>query len=88
MLLAFAKFWPSRRWNLCAASLVIFAALVAVRSLAETPSDPVLDLLLQKGIVTEAEVQKAKAEAERIRTNEFANQMPPLESRWKISNAI
>src|SRR5215471_17887234 len=55
---------------------------------SQSSSDPVLDLLLQKGIVTEAEVQKAKADAERIRTNEFNNLMPPLESKWKISKAI
>ena len=55
---------------------------------SENSSDPVLDLLLQKGIVTEAEVQKAKADAERIRTNEFNNLMPPMESKWKISKAI
>jgi hypothetical protein len=60
----------------------------ALRAHCESSSDPVLDLLLQKGIVTEAEVQKAKADAERIRTNEFANAMPPIESKWKISKAI
>jgi len=50
------------------------------------PSDPILDLLLQKGIVTDGEVQKARADAERIRTNLM--EMPPIESKWKIGNAI
>jgi len=68
--------------------LSILAFFLAVIARAADPSDPVLDLLLQKGIVTDAEVQKARADAERIRTNEFANLMPPLESKWKISNAI
>lgn len=54
----------------------------------EDPSDPVLDLLLQKGIVTEAEVAKAKADAERIRTNQVTNLLPPPDSKWKINNAI
>jgi hypothetical protein len=67
---------------------ILLLSLTALRGFCADPSDPVLDLLLQKGIVTEAEVQKAKAEAERIRTNEFANFMPPIESKWKISNAI
>jgi len=67
---------------------IIFVFFLAVTARSEDPSDPVLDLLLQKGIVTETEVQKAKADAERIRTNQFANLMPPIDSKWKISNAI
>ncbi len=67
-------------------SLLILAAGISAR--AEDPSDPVLNLLLQKGIVTDAEVQKARAEAERIRTNEWANSMPQMESKWKVSNAL
>jgi len=47
----------------------------------------VLNLLLEKGIVTEQEVAKARAEAEAIRTN-LAAAMPPVESKWKISNAV
>jgi hypothetical protein len=69
----------------------VFYLLVAFSSLSgfcADPSDPVLDLLLQKGIVTEAEVQKARADAERIRTNQLANLMPPMESKWKLSKAI
>lgn len=53
-----------------------------------TASDPVLDLLLEKGIVTQEEVDKARAQAETIRTNALANAMPAVESKWKISNAI
>lgn len=51
------------------------------------PSDPILDLLLQKGIVTEGEVQKARADTERIRTNNLT-EMPPVDSKWKLSKAI
>src|SRR5215469_13570990 len=71
------------------AILVIFGCL-SLSSRAADPSDPVLDLLLKKGIVTQEEVDKAKADAERIRTNELANLnlMPPAESKWKINNAI
>jgi hypothetical protein len=47
-----------------------------------------LNLLLQKGIVTQEEVAKARAEAEQLRTNELANAMPPPESKWKIGKAI
>jgi hypothetical protein len=68
--------------------LILLLCVAAPKARGADPSDPVLDLLLQKGIVTEAEVQKAKADAERIRTNELANFMPPMESKWKINNAI
>src|SRR5258708_3128365 len=68
--------------------LILLAILGTVPLHAADPSDPVLDLLLQKGIVPEAEVQKTRPEPERIRTNELANWMPPLESKWKINKAI
>ena len=61
--------------------LVLWTGLFSNGFCAEHPSDPILDLLLQKGIVTEAEVEKAKTEAERIRTNGPAMRMPPLDSK-------
>jgi hypothetical protein len=68
--------------------LILALCILAFTARADDPADPVLNLLLQKGILTQAEVDKAKAEAERIRTNEFANLMPPVESKWKISKGI
>jgi Putative porin len=70
------------------------AALAFVTSLffwlsnasAADPSDPVLNLLLQKGIISQQELDKAKAEAEAIRTNNAT--LPPMESRWRINNAF
>jgi Putative porin len=53
---------------------------------AADPSDPVLNLLLQKGIISQQELDKAKAEAEAIRTNNAA--LPPMESKWRINNAF
>lgn len=53
---------------------------------AADPSDPVLNLLLQKGIISQQELDKAKSEAEAIRTNNAA--LPPMESKWKINNAF
>lgn len=50
-------------------------------------SDPALNLLLQKGIVTEEEAQKAQAEADALRTNQVY-QMQPAESKWVIGKAI
>jgi hypothetical protein len=39
-------------------------AAVPIAGLSADTSDPVLNLLLQKGIITEGEAQKAQAEAE------------------------
>jgi hypothetical protein len=77
------RFLPARPLTCGSIFLVIF---LTFPGFCTEPSDPILDLLLQKGIVTEAEVEKAKADAERIRTNQMV--MPPLESKWKINNAI
>src|SRR5262249_23757090 len=46
---------------------VLFGLFATSSPCAEEASDPILNLLLQKGIVSEEEVQKARAEAERIR---------------------
>src|SRR5437773_12061333 len=56
------------------------------RALAADPSDPVLKLLLEKGIISQQELDKVKAEAETIRTNNAA--LAPMESKWKISSAF
>jgi hypothetical protein len=73
----------STRW------LAIIATICAIgpadKGFCADPSDPILNLMLQKGLITEDEAAKVKAEAEAIRTNE-ASQFP--ESRFKISPAI
>ena len=62
--------------------------LTANTARCASPSDPILELLLQKGVVTQEEVDKARAQAEAIRTNALATTMPPVESKWRIGNAI
>ena len=50
-------------------------------------SDPLLDLFIKKGFVTQKEAEQVEAEAEALRANE--SQMPPAPlSRWKISQGI
>ena len=50
-------------------------------------SDPLLDLFIKKGFVTQKEAEQVEAEAEAIRANE--SQMPPVPlSRWKITQGI
>ena len=49
------------------------------------PSDPVLNLMLEKGMITEAEAAKVQAQADALRTNPAA-QFPP--SKWNVSEGI
>jgi putative porin len=50
-------------------------------------SDPLLDLFIKKGFVTQKEAEQVEAEAEALRANQ--SQMPPAPlSRWKISQGI
>src|SRR5690348_10297730 len=53
----------------------------------DTTSDPLMNLFIQKGYVTQQEAAKVKAEAERLRTNELAAAALPV-SRWKIDPGI
>lgn len=53
---------------------------------SNTP-DPLLDLLIQKGILTQQEAEKVEAEANTLRTNQAPTpQIPP--SKWIISKGI
>jgi hypothetical protein len=50
--------------------------------------DPLLDLMIQKGMVTQEEAARVRAEADALRTNALVNAMPPPESKWKLSNGL
>jgi hypothetical protein len=68
-----------------------FATLMAgmgagVVKAADAP-DPLLDLFVKKGFVTQDEADKVKAEADSMRTNEVASIME-ANSRWKISKGL
>ncbi|HEY2081144.1 MAG TPA: putative porin [Verrucomicrobiae bacterium] len=52
---------------------------------ADAP-DPLLDLFVKKGLVTQEEADKVKAEADAMRTNEVA--AIDSASRWKISKGL
>jgi hypothetical protein len=68
----------------------ILAALTATTGFCGESSDPLLDLLIKKGFISEQEAGKVKAEADAARAaNTATNAMPPIaDSKWKISNAI
>jgi hypothetical protein len=54
---------------------------------ANNGPDPLLDLFIKKGFVTEQEAEQVQAEAQFNRTNQFANVTPPS-SQWKITKGI
>ena len=54
---------------------------------SDTSVDPILDLLVQKGIVTQKEAEKIRAEAEANKTNTLSN-AALMESKWKLNNGI
>jgi hypothetical protein len=60
-----------------------FGADATAPSPAPNPADPILDLMLEKGLITEGEAARVKAESEAIRTNEMARYDL---SKWKISD--
>ncbi len=54
---------------------------------AANTTDPLLDLFIKKGFVTQKEAEQVEAEAQSLRTNE--TQMPSMPpSRWEITKAI
>ena len=69
-------------------ALVSVATSGMVRGFPNTnTTDPLLDLFIKKGFVTQQEAEQVEAEAEALRTNEM--QMPPAPpSKWKISEGI
>ena len=78
------SFRRSHALGLLAAGLLLAAGVCA---LAQDSHDPLLDLMIQKGMITQEEAKKVRAEADEIRTN-----APPFQGlpspKWKINNAI
>ena len=71
------------RWLVVAAAIWILCP--ASKALGADTSDPVLSLMLEKGMITETEAAKVQAQVDARRTNPVA--VFP-ESKWKISSAI
>jgi len=73
----------TRKWIISAATALTLGALNS--GYGATDSDPVLDLLLQKGMITEAEAAKVKSQLDARQTN-----APPQfpKTKWEISDGI
>ena len=63
------------------------ASTNAIPTVLTSPTDPVLSLLLEKGMITEDEAAKTQAQADALRTNMAAQYMAE-NSKWKISKNI
>lgn len=81
---------PAARWTALNVLLAVlgvtrgWGADTGTNTSASASSDPLLNLFIQKGFVTQEEAEKVKAEADFNRTNTLA--YPPAElSKWKIS---
>ncbi|HWY29450.1 MAG TPA: putative porin, partial [Candidatus Acidoferrum sp.] len=71
--------------------MIVVAGLVAGRTWgADVPAastDPLLNLFIEKGYVTQDEAAKVKAEADQLRTNEVSN-IPMASSYWKMNSGV
>jgi hypothetical protein len=71
--------------------MIVLAGLVAGRTWgADVPADstdPLLNLFIEKGYVTQDEAAKVKAEADQLRTNEVSN-IPMASSYWKMNSGV
>jgi len=72
-------------WTGLLAMLVMLAAEAKLYADSSDMTDPLLDLFVKKGYVTQAEAEEVKAEAESMRTNVTAYPMPEA-SQWKIGS--
>src|ERR1035441_7246071 len=72
--------------RLGASALLSAYLLVAsgIAGLSQESRDPLLDLMIQKGILTQEEARKVKAEADAIRTNALNQATAPADSKWNI----
>jgi Putative porin len=85
------RIMKATHWAIWLAELLLVAALGMAMpgrcADATSSTDPLLDLFVQKGFVTQQEAEQVEAEAAALRTNQ--TQMPSLPaSKWEMSPAI
>lgn len=91
------RFKKGRRLTTHAAKIFLMAAMSAATRgwcqdstnapAASNSSDPLLDLLIQKGILSQQEAERVEAEAQSRHTNETQMPLPPP-SVWRIDKAL
>ena len=74
------------RARTCSAAVVgCVLALNVFNGLSQDSRDPLLDLMIEKGMLTQEEARKVRMEADALRTNAPAM---PSDSKWKINHAF
>jgi len=77
-----------RRFNSAVFLSACLLLAAGISGRCQEARDPLLDLMIQKGMLTQEEASKVKAEADALRTNALSQAMPPVESKWKLSKAL
>jgi len=72
---------PKRWTRWIAAGAGVLTATTLTNARCAEPSDPLLDMLIKKGILTEQEAREIQAEAQ-------TNAAPAAPSKWHLSNSI
>ena len=79
-----AKATPRRRNKWMVGGMGLLAAAAVTQTAHAQSTDPLLDLMIKKGIVTQDEAQKVQAELDANKTNSMAF----ASSKWKINSGI
>ena len=83
------KSQKSHRWGLRIGIPVALIGLGLVRlAFGADPSDPIINLFLRKGFITEQEAAKARSEIEALRTNEVQQMPTSTAPLWRLDKQI
>ena len=77
-----------RRFNAAAFLAACWLLAACGLSMGQQSHDPLLDLMIQKGMITQEEARKVQAEADANLTNAVKNAMSSMDSKWDINKAV
>jgi Putative porin len=77
-----------RRFNAAAFLAVCWLLATGRLVMGQQSHDPLLDLMIQKGMITQEEARKVQAEADANLTNAVKNAMSSMDSMWNINKAV
>ena len=77
-----------RRFNAAAFLAACWLLAAGSLGLGQESHDALLDLMIQKGMISQEEARKVEAEAEANRTNEIKHAMSSMDSKWDINKAV
>jgi hypothetical protein len=77
-----------RRFKRAAFLVACWLLAAGSRGLGQESHDALLDLMIQKGMITQEEAGKVQTEADANRTNELKHAMSSMGSKWDINKAV